>query len=118
HFGEVLSKTIQRIITLRDIETMLRNLFKNLVRKNKQDILWDYSGRHRLTMCSRIGAYAPRSRKLSRRSRCRDTSAPPNRIAAAHFVRLRWWDVVNTETLCETPVKPQFSLRTIRGVYI
>jgi 8-oxo-dGTP diphosphatase len=54
-----------------------------------------------ITICSRIGAYAPRSRKLSRRSDCRDTSAPTNRIAASHFVPLGRWDVVNTDTLCE-----------------
>ncbi|MBP1938681.1 hypothetical protein, partial [Paenibacillus sediminis] len=28
-----------------------------------------------------------------------DTPAPPNRIAAGHFVTLRWWGVVNTTTL-------------------
>jgi hypothetical protein len=30
-----------------------------------------------------------------------DTPAPPNRIAASHFVPLGWWGVVNTRTLCE-----------------
>jgi hypothetical protein len=34
-----------------------------------------------------------------------DTSAPPNRIAAVPFGHLRWWDVVNTETLSETADK-------------
>ncbi|WP_156327202.1 hypothetical protein [Paenibacillus pini] len=27
---------------------------------------------------------------------------PPNRIAASRFAPLRWWDVVDTETLSET----------------
>jgi hypothetical protein len=31
-----------------------------------------------------------------------DIPAPPNRIAAGHFVTLRWWGVVNTRTLSET----------------
>jgi hypothetical protein len=30
-----------------------------------------------------------------------DTPAPPNRVAASHFVPLGWWGVVNTTTLCE-----------------
>jgi hypothetical protein len=30
-----------------------------------------------------------------------DTPAPPNRIAAGHYVTLRWWGVVNTRTLYE-----------------
>jgi len=33
-----------------------------------------------------------------------DTPAPPNRIAAGHFVTFRWWGVVNTRTLSEISI--------------
>jgi len=44
-----------------------------------------------------------------------DTSAPPDRIAAAHSVHLGWWDVVNTETLDDIP---QEHWREIQMIYV
>jgi hypothetical protein len=54
-----------------------------------------------ITQYSRIGGQAASVPEDKSKKQCRDTSAPPNRIAAAHYVRLRWWDVVNTKTLYE-----------------
>ena len=63
-----------------------------------------------ITMCSRIrGLSRLGPRSTFEEVDCRDTSAPPNRIAAAHYVRLRWWDVVNTETLSEIMCKTKQS---------